>query len=135
MGSRVNARGGEELGSPEDTQLDSTERTMGESKNPALLSRHPFSVEALMSGSRTRRGPPPLRRAHRRETRRWTVAGGPGPHGPKLFLLPVRGTLRSRRGEPEALRVRTDISGEVRDVRVRRLRTVDHKRHFLVPHR
>ncbi|KAG7261087.1 hypothetical protein CRUP_003147 [Coryphaenoides rupestris] len=48
MCSRVNVTGGEELGSPAD-RLDRTEAPMGEKKKS-----HPFSVESIMSGSRTR---------------------------------------------------------------------------------
>jgi len=48
MCSRVNVKGGEELGSPAD-RLDRTERPMGEKKKS-----HPFSVESIMSGSTTR---------------------------------------------------------------------------------
>ncbi|CAL8365485.1 unnamed protein product [Lota lota] len=55
MGSRVNVRGGEEIGSSADP-LDSTERTMGGNKSQ-VLSHHPFSVEAIMSGSKTRQSP------------------------------------------------------------------------------
>ncbi|CAL8265808.1 unnamed protein product [Merluccius merluccius] len=55
MGSRVDARDGEEPGSPED-RSDRTEGPTGPKKSQEAASRHPFSVEAIMSGSKTRHG-------------------------------------------------------------------------------
>ncbi|CAL8399191.1 unnamed protein product [Boreogadus saida] len=118
MGSRVNASGGEELGSPEDTRLDSTERTMGESKSP-VLSRHPFSVEALMSGSRTRRSPPhcvgltggkhgdgpsPTDLVHTGRSSSYSLCGehyGPAEGNPKHFVSVPTSPVKSETSESD----------------------------------